>query len=162
MDYRLKQSLCSVFPKYIHQYYGDRVISRCSRQCSLETPTMTPARRKSRILLVDGNSTVQHLRALMLRMRGLNVDTAADLEAARTVISAGPQYDLVIVDVGHFADPGLQFCEEIKQRHPHQKVLMQVDGHIYLGRESCPDKVISKQEGPHHFVEEVERLLPAS
>ena len=123
---------------------------------------MTPARRKFRILLVDGNITVQHLRALMLRMRGYNVDTAIDLEAARTMISAVPQYDLVIVDVGHFADPGLEFCEEIKQKHPHQKVLMQVDGHIYLGRESCPDKVISKQEGPNHFVEEVERLLPAS
>lgn len=123
---------------------------------------MTPARRKSRILLVDGNTTVQHLRALMLRMRGYNVDTAIDLDAARTVISAAPHYDLVIVDVGHFADPGLEFCEEIKQRHPHQKVLMQVDGHVYLGRETCPDKVVSKQEGPHHFVEEVERLLPAS
>ena len=57
----------------------------------------------------------------------------------------------MIVDVGHFADPGLEFCEEIKQRHPHQKVLMQVDGHIYLGRETCPDKVVSKQEGPSSF-----------
>ena len=123
---------------------------------------MTAFRRKSRILLVDGDSTVQHLRALMLRMQGYNVDTAVGLEAARTVISAAPVYDLVIVDVGHFADPGLEFCEEIKQRHPHQKVLMQVDGHIYLGRENCPDKVVSKQEGPNHFVEEVERLLTAS
>jgi DNA-binding response OmpR family regulator len=123
---------------------------------------MTPAPRKPRILLVDGNSTVQHLRALMLRMRGYNVDTALDLDTARTVISAVPQYDLLIVDVGHFADPGLEFCEEIKQWHPHQKVLMQVDGHIYLGRETCPDKVVSKQEGPRHFVEEVERLLLAS
>ena len=123
---------------------------------------MTAARIKTRILLVDGDSTVQHLRALMLRLQGHNVDTAVDLAAARTVISATPVYDLVIVDVGHFADPGLEFCEEIKQRHPHQKVLMQVDGHIYLGRESCPDKVVSKQEGPNHFVEEVERLLTAS
>ena len=123
---------------------------------------MTAARIKTRILLVDGDSTVQHLRALMLRLQGHNVDTAVDLQAARTVISAAPVYDLVIVDVGHFADPGLEFCEEIKQRHPHQKVLMQVDGHIYLGRESCPDKVVSKQEGPNHFVEEVERLLTAS
>jgi DNA-binding response OmpR family regulator len=123
---------------------------------------MTTSRRKSRILLVDGDTTVQHLRALMLRMQGYNVDTAIDLDAARTVISATPVYDLLIVDVGHFADPGLEFCEEIKQRHPHQKVLMQVDGHLYLGRDSCPDKVVSKQERPHHFVEEVERLLTAS
>lgn len=135
---------------------------RCSRWCSLAASTVTASRRKSRILLVDGDTTVQHLRALMLRMQGYDVDTAADLDAARTVISAAPVYDLVIVDVGHFADPGLEFCEEIKQRHPHQKVLMQVDGHLYLGRDVCPDKVVSKQEGPHHFVEEVERLLMAS
>ena len=45
-------------------------------------------RRKTRILLVDGDSTVQHLRALMLRMQGYDVDTAADLDAARTVIAA--------------------------------------------------------------------------
>ncbi|MGZ4900457.1 MAG: response regulator [Candidatus Angelobacter sp.] len=123
---------------------------------------MTASRRKSRILLVDGDTTVQHLRALMLRMQGYDVDTAVDLDAARTVISAAPVYDLVIVDVGHFADPGLEFCEEIKQRHARQKVLMQVDGHLYLGRDICPDKVVSKQEGPHHFVKEVERLLQAS
>jgi DNA-binding response OmpR family regulator len=123
---------------------------------------MTAVRIKTRILLVDGDNTVQHLRALMLRMQGYSVDTAVDLQAARTVISAAPIYDLVIVDVGHFAGPGLEFCEEIKRRHPHQKVLMQVDGHTYLGRESCPDKVVSKQEGPNHFVEEVERLLTAS
>jgi DNA-binding response OmpR family regulator len=123
---------------------------------------MTAVRIKTRILLVDGDNTVQHLRALMLRMQGYSVDTAVDLQAARMVISAAPVYDLVIVDVGHFAGPGLEFCEEIKRRHPHQKVLMQVDGHTYLGRESCPDKVVSKQEGPNHFVEEVERLLTAS
>jgi DNA-binding response OmpR family regulator len=123
---------------------------------------MTAVRIKTRILLVDGDNTVQHLRALMLRMQGYSVDTAVDLQSARTVISAAPAYDLVIVDVGHFAGPGLEFCEEIKRRHPHQKVLMQVDGHTYLGRESCPDKVVSKQEGPNHFVEEVERLLTAS
>lgn len=123
---------------------------------------MTASRRKSRILLVDGDTTVQHLRALMLRMQGYDVDTAVDLDAARTVISAAPVYDLVIVDVGHFAGPGLEFCEEIKQRHACQKVLMQVDGHLYLGRDICPDKVVSKQEGPHHFVKEVERLLQAS
>ena len=120
---------------------------------------MTISRRKSRILLVDGDSTVQHLRALMLRMQGYSVDTATDLEAARMVISAASMYDLLIVDVGHFAGPGLLFCEEIKQRHPHQKVLMQVDPHLFLERETCPDKIVSKQEGPHHFVDEVERLL---
>jgi DNA-binding response OmpR family regulator len=120
------------------------------------------SRRKTRILLVDGDSTVQHLRALMLRMQGYDVDTATDLDAARSVIAAAAaHYNLIIVDVGHFAAPGLAFCEEIKRRHPHQRVLMQVDGHLYLGRESCPDKVVSKQDGPQHFVHQVQEMLEA-
>jgi DNA-binding response OmpR family regulator len=135
----------------------------CSLPTALSSKKVTMAgNRRARILLVDGDSTVQHLRALILRMQGYDVDTAADLEAARTVVTAAGPYNLIIVDVGHFADPGLEFCEEIKQRQPRQKVLMQVDGHLYLGRESCPDKVVSKQEGPQHFVHEVERLLEAT
>ncbi len=123
---------------------------------------MTRVKRDHHILLVNGYTTVQHLRALMLRMQGYRVDTAADLNAARAVIATPRAYDLVIVDVGHFAEEGLAFCEELKQRHSELKVLMQVDGTLYLNRESCPDKVISKQEGPQHFIHEVERMLQAS
>jgi DNA-binding response OmpR family regulator len=122
---------------------------------------MPRAKRAYRILLVDGYTTVQHLRALMLRMEGHHVDTAADLHAARAVIAAR-KYDLAIVDVGHFAEPGLAFCAEIKMQYPRLKVLMQVEESVFLDRDSCPDKVVSKQEGPHHFVREVERMLQAS
>ena len=123
---------------------------------------MARAKSVPRILLVNGENTVQHLRALMLRMEGYHVDTAADLRAARAVIAAARKYDLVIVDVGHFAAPGLAFCEEIKHRYPELKVLMQVDGNLFLERNSCPDEIVSKQEGPQHFVREVERMLQAS
>jgi DNA-binding response OmpR family regulator len=123
---------------------------------------MPRAKRVPRILLVNGDNTVQHLRALMLRMEGHRVDTAADLHAARAVLAAAREYDLVIVDVGHFAGPGLDFCEEIKKRYPGQKVLMQVDGNLFIDRDSCPDKVMSKQDGPQQFVAEVGRMLQAS
>jgi DNA-binding NtrC family response regulator len=123
---------------------------------------MARAKSSRRILLVNGYTTVQHLRALMLRMQGYSVDTAADLTAARAVIAASRSYDLIIVDVGHFAEEGLAFCDEIKKKHSRLKVLMQVDGNLYLDRESCPDKVVSKQEGPKHFIDEVERMLQAS
>jgi|SRR5947209_2381803 len=123
---------------------------------------MTRSKSNRRILLVNGYTTLQHLRALMLRMQGYHVDTAADLNAARAVITTPSNYDLVIVDVGHFAEEGLEFCEELKAKHNDVKVLMQVDGQLYLDRESCPDKVVSKQDGPKHFVDEVERLLQAS
>ena len=98
----------------------------------------------------------------MLRMAGHQVDTAADLHAARAVLAAARVYDLVIVDVGHFARQGMDFCEEIKARYPRQKVLLQVEGHLYLNRESCPDQVVSKADGPEHFVSEVERMLQVS
>lgn len=122
---------------------------------------MSREKNKRRILLVNGYTTVQHLRALMLRMQGYHVDTAADLHAARTVIATSGKYDLAIVDVGHFAEPGLEFCDEIKKIYPGLKVLMQVDENIFMDRASCPDKVIAKQEGPQHFVREVERMLQA-
>jgi len=123
---------------------------------------MTRAKSSRRILLVNGYTTLQHLRALMLQMKGYSVDTAVDLKAAHAALATTRDYDLVIVDVGHFAGEGLAFCEDIKKKHPWLKVLMQVDGHLYLDRESCPDKVVPKQEGPNHFMEEVERLLEAS
>jgi DNA-binding NtrC family response regulator len=123
---------------------------------------MARAKRTHRILLVNGYTTVQHLRALMLRMEGYSVDTAADLNAARAVIATTRAYDLVIVDVGYFADEGLVFCEEIKKKHPDLKVLMQVHEKLFVDPNSCPDEIISRQEGPQHFVREVERLLQAS
>jgi DNA-binding response OmpR family regulator len=122
---------------------------------------MSRAKRISRLLLVDGNATVQHLRALMLRMKGHEVDIAADLLSAHAAIALR-RYDLLIVDIGYFARPGLDFCEEVKKKRPGQKVLMQTDPHVYLERESCPDKVVAKHDGPHTFMHEVEQMLQAS
>ena len=98
--------------------------------------------------------------ATVNRLCGSGLEAVAN--AARAVITTPSNYDLVIVDVGHFAEEGLEFCEELKAKHNDVKVLMQVDGQLYLDRESCPDKVVSKQDGPKHFVDEVERLLQAS
>lgn len=119
---------------------------------------MSAARRSIWILLVDGDPTVQQLRALMLRMQGYRVDTAANLEHARTKM-AERSYKLVIVDVGHFADDGLDFCEEIKNRDPHQKLLIHAEDRVFPVKSDCPDDVVPKQEGPVTFVKAVERLL---
>ena len=119
---------------------------------------MSAARRRIWILLVNGDPTVQQLRALMLRMQGYRVDTASSLEDARAKM-AGRSYKLVIVDVGHFADDGLDFCEEIKNRDPHQKVLIHAEDRVFPVKHDCPDDVVPKQEGPLTFVKAVERLL---
>lgn len=122
---------------------------------------MCPVHRKPSILLVNGTATVQNLRLLMLRMRGFTVHGALSLHDARQLLTA-KSYDLVIVDVGHFAEPGLEFCEEIRQSHPGIKVMLQVEDNVLPLAHQCPDKVVSKQEGPHAFVSEVENVLAAS
>ena len=119
---------------------------------------MVAARRSIWILLVNGDSTVLQLRALMLRMQGYHVDIAGALEHARSKM-AERRYDLVIVDVGHFADPGLDFCEEIKNKDPHQKFLIHAEDRVFPVKSDCPDDVVPKQEGPLTFVKAVERLL---
>ena len=122
---------------------------------------MRPVHRKPSILLVNGTATVQNLRLLMLRMRGFTVHGALNLKDARHLLTA-KSYDLVIVDVGHFAEPGLEFCEEIRQSHPDIKVMLQAEDNVVPHAHQCPDKVVSKQEGPHAFVSEVENVLAAS
>ena len=113
------------------------------------------------ILLVNGEVTLQHLRALMLRMKGYDVESASTLDEAKQKLASG-SFKLVIVDVGYYAEPGLRFCEEVKQTHPKVKVVMQANRQLFLNADSCPDKVISKQEGPQTFLSEVEMLLQTS
>jgi DNA-binding NtrC family response regulator len=122
---------------------------------------MCPANRKPSILLVNGTATVQNLRLLMLRMQGYTVDGALSLNDARQLLTA-ESYSLVIVDVGHFAGPGLEFCEEVRTLQPHLKVMLQVEDNLLPLVHDCPDKVVPKQEGPHAFVSEVEKVLSAA
>ena len=119
---------------------------------------MCPVHYKPSILLVNGSATVQNLRALMLRMRGYTVHGALSLSDARRLLTA-QSYELVIVDVGHYARPGLEFCEELRTTHPHVKVMLQVEDNLLPFKHECPDKVIPKQEGPHAFINEVEKVL---
>jgi len=119
---------------------------------------MRSARRKPSILLVNGTATVQNLRLLMLRMRGYTVHGALSLSDARRLLTA-QSYELVIVDVGHYSAPGLEFCEELRTTHPLVKVMLQVEDNLLPFKHECPDKVIPKQEGPHAFVNEVEKVL---
>lgn len=119
---------------------------------------MTAARRRIWILLVNGDSTVLQLRALMLRMQTYHVDIADTLDDARIKL-AQRRYDLVIVDVGHFADPGLEFCEEIKTKDPHQKFLIHAEDRVFPVKDDCPDDVVPKQDGPLTFVKAVQRVL---
>jgi len=121
---------------------------------------MTP-RQTISILLVDGDETLQGLRTLMLRLRGYRVERAASLEAARERI-AEQGFGLVLIDVQKFPEIHLDFCEELKAAQPGVKVAFLANHTLYLPPDSCPDEVISRQDGPEQFLTEVDKLVGAA
>jgi len=105
--------------------------------------------------------TIRYLRALALRLEGYRVTPAEHLDEARLKLQE-KQFNLIILDVGHFAEPGLQFCEEVKGNYPHTKLLMQGEDRIFPIKSSCPDTAVPKQDGPLQLVKEVQRLLQSA
>jgi DNA-binding NtrC family response regulator len=119
------------------------------------------ARKTISILLVDGDETLQGLRTLMLRLRGYQVDRVSTLEqAARGVTEK--HYHLVLIDVQRHPGAGLELCEELKTASPGLKVAFLADHTLYLPAQTCPDQVIARQDGPEHFLRQVDELLGAS
>ena len=119
------------------------------------------ARKAISILLVDGDETLQGLRTLMLRLRGYHVDRVATLEDARRRAAEKP-FHLVLIDVQRHPQAGLELCEELKATAPGLKVAFLADHTLYLPPETCPDDLIARQDGPEHFLRQVDELVGAS
>jgi CheY-like chemotaxis protein len=122
---------------------------------------MSAARRSFSILLVDGDETLQGLRALMLRLRGYRVERVPSIPAAEEKLAAGG-FDLVLIDIRQFVKVAVEFCESAKATHPGLKIAFLADHTLYLSRESCPDDVIARQDGPEQFLRQVDELVRAS
>lgn len=117
------------------------------------------ARKRTTILLVAGDETAQHLRAMMLRLRGHAVERATDPGEALQKLGQ-KKYSLVIVDSNH-PEGAVEFCEEVKERMPGQKLAVLANNALYVQPASCPDDVISRHDGPEQFLIQVESLLAA-
>ena len=113
------------------------------------------------ILLVDGEGGLQRLRAMLLSGRGFDAELAKSLEDGFQKIRQR-QYQLVVVDVKHYAQAALDFCEEVKRECPDLKVALMADHTIYFPANTCPDEIIRKQDGPEAFLNQVEGMLHAS
>src|SRR5579871_108488 len=113
--------------------------------------------RKRSILLVDDDAGAHKLRAAILRKSGYSVEIVSSIAEARAVWQPR-KFGLVLVDLK--ADPrlGIDFCSELKQEHPEQLFAV-LTSLSYPPRETCPDAIIPKIEGPEYFVETVKSLL---
>jgi two-component system OmpR family response regulator len=120
-----------------------------------------PQDRKQKILLLDDDPMLQKLRSTILQRNGFYVDTAAAIAEARALWRPNI-YDLVLVDVKSDVRSALDFCEEIKSESREQLFVVLSQPPLYIPPESCADEVISKEEGPHHFVTRVRELLASA
>ena len=110
------------------------------------------------ILLVDSNAKLRQLRAAILSNLGHIITQAGTLEEARDFWQP-KQFHLLVVSVQNQLTAAMEFCEEIKQADPEQLVAFLTSLTTYVSRDSCPDDVIHKEEGPAHFVDKVQELL---
>ena len=118
---------------------------------------MSPDATK-KILVVDRDARLGHVRCLVLQSQGYQAICVTDIAAALNSWVA-KKFDLVLVDVQHNPDAALQFCNDLKERDVAQLVALMSDHHVWVPPHPCPDDVIPRSEGPAGFVEKVRNLL---
>ena len=93
---------------------------------------------KKKLLLVDANAGKRALRVKIMGEAGLEVDGAADTNAARQLWH-NHCYHLVLIDLQHDAQGAAEFCAEIKTDSPRQAVAFLVGKPAYLSSSPNPE-----------------------
>lgn len=84
-------------------------------------------RGRKNVLLIDARQVVGEMRATILRNRGVDVDVARQIPAARVLWNRN-RYDLVLFDFRQEAGLVDQLVDEIRLSNPQQKVAFFVGG----------------------------------
>ena len=90
-----------------------------------------PTIQRKRVLLVDTHRLKRDLRSRIMRKLGLEVDSATDLDEARSLWQAD-SYSLVLLDVQDDLTKAREFCDEIRRAKPPQVVAFLVGKPNYL------------------------------
>src|SRR5437660_11637474 len=99
---------------------------------SARTAGPPAVRGKKRILLIDSYPTKRDLRAKILRKLGVEVDCASDISEARSLWQAD-SYNLVLMDVKREPRNVEEFCAEMAEAKPPQRMAFLVGKPEYLG-----------------------------
>jgi ActR/RegA family two-component response regulator len=114
-----------------------------------------------KVLLVDSCQATCDVRASVLRSHGVEVQTAEEISAARSLWQ--PKiYDLVMLDVRRYS-PGetLEFYDRIKQASPREQVVFLVGPPTYLSL-TWPGEVFAEDASSGQWGETVKRFLAAA
>jgi CheY-like chemotaxis protein len=111
------------------------------------------------ILHVCERDLIRDLRTRVLRLQGFDVTSAMDFAEAFELYTQQP-YKLLLIDVeGNARVPAAEeFCHEVKQQRPEQKVAYICNHRVSLHLD-CPDDVIYSDFNPGAMVESVKELL---
>ncbi|HEX8814866.1 MAG TPA: response regulator [Terriglobales bacterium] len=112
---------------------------------SIPAPVPHPVKRK-RVLLIDSSHASRDLRAEIMRKRGLDVDSAADMAEAR-IWWRPALYDLVLINMEKGRGQRDKFCEHVRSATPPQLLAFLVGGPAYLTYALDQDQELAMQSG---------------
>jgi response regulator RpfG family c-di-GMP phosphodiesterase len=101
--------------------------------------------RTKNVLIVDGNETMQKLRARVLRSRAVHVHTAKSVTEAE-LLWVPDFFDLVLLDVRQRSKEAVEFWRSIRRQHPRQRISFLVGPPTHLSP-TCADEVICPRRG---------------
>lgn len=109
----------------------------------LSAPIPDPIKKK-RVLLVDTSHKKRDLRAEVLRKRGMDVDSAADIPEARSWWRPA-LYDLVLINMEKGLGQRDRFCDDLRSATPPQRLAFLVGQPEYLADLPNPDQESSPE-----------------
>jgi CheY-like chemotaxis protein len=110
------------------------------------------------ILLVDDDSRLRNLRAIMLSTHGYDVDCVSDSADALLRWQA-TRPDLVLVAFARYRAGTLEFLEEIARVSPQQRIAFLNGESLHLSPLFYNGELIRQAEGPDDFLERVAALV---
>jgi len=116
--------------------------------------------QRGSILLLDDDSRMRSLRAIMLSTHGYEVDSVNSPAEAHVRWEA-TRHDLVLVAFSRYRSGTLEFLENIKRVRPQQRVGLMNGESLHLSPLFYNGELIRKAEGPEDLIEQVGALLEA-
>jgi response regulator RpfG family c-di-GMP phosphodiesterase len=114
-----------------------------------------------RILLIERCQATREMRVNVLQSHGVEVHAVENFSRARFLWQPG-MYDFVLLDVRrHPAGEALDWCEEIKDKSPRQRIAFLVGAPTYLSL-TWPGEVIVEGGSSGQWGETVKRFLAAA
>src|SRR2546430_1608593 len=116
---------------------------------------------EKKVLLIDPHQRARDVRARVLRSRGVAVDTAEDLPAARSLWRP-KLYDLILLDArGDLPGEALDFYLDVKHANARVRIVFLVGPPRYLSL-TWPTEVMARETEPQQWAEMVRRFVTAA